>query len=171
MSFTDSIPDTVAKLVKKYKTNDPIELADCLGIDIMWTSEFTKLKGMYAYIKRNGFIMLNRNLDENKLRIVCAHEIGHHILHREDAKVTPFQEFELYNMNNSREYEANIFAASLLLDDDTVMKYVYEYGYSAPQIAATMKSNINLVALKIAVLKTKGHDFNKLDYNSDFLKQ
>lgn len=171
MSYSDCIPELATKLIRKFRTNDPFEIAEYLGIEIMWTSEFTKLKGMYAYIKRNGFIMLNSNLDDNKLRIVCAHEIGHHLLHRDDAAKNPFQEFEIYDMTNTREYEANIFAASLLLDDDTVMNYVYEYGYSAPQIASIMKSDINLVALKIAELKTHGHKFNNLDYRSDFLKK
>ena len=50
-------------------------------------------------------------LDENMLRIVCAHELGHDQLHRNMAKTTPIHEFMLYDMKSKPEYEANIVAA------------------------------------------------------------
>ena len=59
------------------------------GSDSPVCENFSSLKGMYRVIKRNRFIFLNNSLDENMLRIVCAHELGHDQLHRNMAKTTP----------------------------------------------------------------------------------
>ena len=37
-------------------------------------------------------------------------------------------------------------------DSDEVLRYIYEYGYTAEQIASAMSTDINLVALKVAHL-------------------
>ena len=65
------------KLVKRCGSRDPFEIARQLGINVMLCENFGSLKGMYRVIKRNRFIFLNNSLDENMLRIVCAHELGH----------------------------------------------------------------------------------------------
>ena len=81
------------KLVKRCGSRDPFEIARQLGINVMLCENFGSLKGMYRVIKRNRFIFLNNSLDENMLRIVCAHELGHDQLHRNMAKTTPIHEF------------------------------------------------------------------------------
>ena len=83
------------KLVKRCGSRDPFEIARQLGINVMLCENFGSLKGMYRVIKRNRFIFLNNSLDENMLRIVCAHELGHDQLHRNMAKTTPIHEFIL----------------------------------------------------------------------------
>ena len=65
------------KLVKRCGSRDPFEIARQLGINVMRCENFGSLKGMYRVIKRNRFIFLNNSLDENMLRIVCAHELVH----------------------------------------------------------------------------------------------
>ena len=72
-------------------------------------------------IKRNRFIFLNNSLDENMLRIVCAHKLGHDQLHWNMAKTTPIHEFMLYDMKSKPENEANIVAAEILMDSDEVL--------------------------------------------------
>ena len=88
------------KLVKRCGSRDPFEIARQLGINVMRCENFGSLKGMYRVIKRNRFIFLNNSLDENMLRIVCAHELGHDQLHRNMAKTTPIHEFMLYDMKS-----------------------------------------------------------------------
>ena len=102
-------------------------------------------------------------------RIVCAHELGHDRLHRNFAKDTLFQEFMLYNMASRHEYEANIFAANLLLDDDEVLEYI-KNGYDTLKIASATETDINLVALKVDYLIRNGHNLIKQEHNSKFLK-
>lgn len=170
MSRNTNIPKQAHSLISRYKTSDPFQLAENLGINMMWADDLKKLKGMFLQIEGNGYIIINSKLDKDKAKIVCAHELGHFVLHGSSSENLSMQEYELYDMSSVYEYEANIFAASLLLDDDEVLQYIFEYGYNAQQIAAIMHSDINLVALKIADMNTRGYKFNRLDYRSDFLK-
>ena len=155
---------------KRCGSRDPFEIARQLGINVMLCKNFGSLKGMYRVIKRNRFIFLNNSLDENMLRIVCAHELGHDQLHRNMAKPTPIHEFMLYDMKSKPEYEANIVAAEILMDSDEVLRYIYEYGYTAEQIARAMSTDINLVALKVAHLATLGYNLHAPEHKSNFLK-
>lgn len=159
-----------AELVSKYGTRDPFEIAKELGINVLLCEDFGPLKGMYTVIKRNRFIFINQDLDDQMQRIVCAHEIGHDQLHREVVKNNVVKEFMLYNMNTRAEYEANIVAAEILIDTDELLRYIYDYNYSAEQIARAMNTDINLVALKIAHLTRRGYDLRPLEHRSDFLK-
>lgn len=98
-------------------------LAQELGIHVEFADDYKNLLGMYFNRWHHRFIFLNSRLDEDWLPMVLAHEIGHDQLHRELAK-TGLQEFELFRMSSRTEYEANAFAAHLLLDNDEVYRLV-----------------------------------------------
>ena len=170
MSYADCISTKANQMVRKMDTRNPFEIVKNLGIQIMMTDDLSHLKGMYFVMKRSRFIYINSKLDERTRRIVCAHELGHDQLHRDLARNGALQEFVLYDMSTRPEYEANIFAASILLDEDRMLELIYDYHYDAEQIARAMHTDINLVALKAAELTTKGHKFNRLEAKSDFLK-
>ena len=71
-------------------------------------------------------------------------------------------------MTNSRmEYEANVFAAQLMLPDDETLEYIYQ-GYDVAEIAARMNSDINLVALKVSHLNNHGYNFREQEYRNRF---
>ena len=70
---------------------------------------------------------------------------------------------------NRMEYEANLFAAQLMLPDDEIKEYIYR-GYDVQQIARAMRSDINLVAIKVAELNRQGCCFREQEFRSDFLK-
>lgn len=159
-----------SRLVRRCYTRDPFEIAETIGVDVLFCDDFGPLKGMYRVIKRNRFIFINKDLPEWLQRIVCAHELGHDQLHRHLAKNNPIQEFMLYDMRSKPEYEANIVAAEILLDNDELLEYIYQYRYSAEQIARAMHTDINLVALKIAHLNQLGYDLRPIDHRSNFLK-
>lgn len=159
-----------SRLVKRCGTRDPFEIAEDIGINVMFCDDFGPLKGMYRVIKRNRFIFINNKLSERMQRIVCAHELGHDQLHRHLAKTDALQEFMLYDMRSKPEYEANIVAAEILLDNDELLEYIYQYRYSAEQIARAMHTDINLVALKIAHLNQLGYDLRPMEHKSNFLK-
>ena len=101
---------------------------------------------------------------------MCAHELGHDQLHRDLAKLGALQEFVLYDMSTRPEYEANVFAASTLLDEKEMLGYIFDCRYDAEQIAGVMNTDINLVALKAAQLTAKGFNLNPLESKADFLK-
>ena len=159
-----------SSLVKRCETRDPFRIADELGVEVLFCEDFGRLKGMYRVIKRNRFILLNKDMSDRMMRIVCAHELGHDQLHRNLAKGSAIQEFMLYDMTTKPEYEANIVAAEILLDTDEILEYIYDYGYTSEQIARAMETDINLVALKIAHLAETGYDLRRIEHKSDFLK-
>lgn len=164
------LSDVGSKLVQRFGTRDPFAIAAGLGVEVLFCDGFGSLKGMYRVIQRNRFIFLNRDLDTRMQRIVCAHELGHDQLHRDLAKGGALQEFMLYDMTTRPEYEANIVAAEILLDTDTILDYIYQYQYTSEQIARAMDTDINLVALKIAHLAESGYDLRQVEHKSDFLK-
>ena len=159
-----------SSLVKRFDTRDPFCIARQLGIEILFCKNLASLKGMYRVIKRNRFIIINDDLNDQIKKIVCVHELGHDQLHRSFAKDNTLKEFMLYDMATKAEYEANIVAAEILLDTDEVLEYVYGYGYTSEQIARVMGTDINLIALKIAHLAETGYDLRRIEHRSNFLK-
>ena len=99
-----------SELVSKYKTRDPFTIAEALGIRVLFCEDFGPLKGMYRVVNRNRFIFINKELDGQMQRIVCAHELGHDQLHRHMANGRTLHEFTLYDMKNKSEYEAKLDA-------------------------------------------------------------
>ena len=169
MGYDGNIVRRAQSLVKRCGTRDPFEIAEHLGVEILTVGSLKQLKGFYRVIKRNRFIFLNEKNSPQMNRIVCAHELGHDQLHREFAASNTLQEFMLYDMNSIQEYEANVFAANLLLEDDAVLELIYD-GYNIVQIAAELQSDMNLVALKVDYLIRKGHDLRWQEYFAKFLK-
>lgn len=65
------IAKDVERLVRKYNTRDPFEIADAMGINIAPLGS-TKLAACYRYIKRNHFIFLCDKLCEEDEKMPCA---------------------------------------------------------------------------------------------------
>ena len=150
MAMREPYPETISRCAKalaaRCATRDPFEIARQLGIEVMHAGSLNRLKGMYCVVKGVRFIILNEKNPPQTGRIVCAHELGHDLLHREFAREKILQETTLYDMGTRMEYEANLFAANLLLEEKTVLDYIAE-GFNMEQIAAAMETDSNLVAL------------------------
>lgn len=114
------IKGEVAKLLKKYKTNDPFKIANLENI-IVLPEELGNTYGYYSYHNRFKFIHINNKLDEIKQRFVCAHELGHAKLHPKSN--TPFLRANTLFSIEKIEVEANTFAVELLLPDDFLDEY------------------------------------------------
>lgn len=169
METNESITNLAVQLQRRFDTRNPFRIAERLGIDVIYTDQLKRLKGMYRVIKRNRFIILNSKNSERMSRIVCAHELGHDQLHRRFAGDQALQEFELYDMSTRREYEANIFAAGLLLDTDELLEMIAD-GYDTLQIASATETDINLVALRVNCLIQDGYRLRSQEHNNKFLK-
>lgn len=161
---------TVAnKLIKKFDTRDPFQLCQAIGVEVFY-ADLGSLKGMYKYLKKNRFAVINENLDPFTKTLVCAHELGHDILHQNLARKVCLQEFILYDMKSRPEYEANLFASEILLPDDIILNLARD-GYDIEQISKELCTDINLIALKVSSMNTRGYRFNNtIDAKSDFLK-
>ena len=154
---TAEIVKIVNKLIDRCGTRDPYKVAKELGINIIYRN-FDKQRGAYKVILKNRFVFLKNGMHPVVEQIVLWHEIGHDVLHRQEAvAVGGFKEFNIFDMRENRmEYEANIFASQASLPDDTILEYI-ENGYDIQQIARAMCSDINLIALKVDTLIAQGY--------------
>ena len=73
----ERIRSKIRFLTKKYNTNDPLVLAQCLNIKVFFVP-LGKIAGFYKYMKHNRCIYINSCIsDAAFLRVVIAHELGH----------------------------------------------------------------------------------------------
>ena len=149
MTASAKIVDIAERIVKKYGTRDPFKMAKMCGAELI-IKNLGSLKGFYKVICDTPFIFLSSALSPPEARLVCAHELGHHALHRAAARVG-FEEFSLFSENSRREYEAKLFAAVLLISIEEI-KELIEYGYTSEQIAATLGIDKRIAELKINTL-------------------
>ena len=165
----DEIVKIVDNLIKQHETRDPYRIAKDLNIYILYRN-FTQQRGAYKVILKNRFIFLQNDLPPVTEQIVLWHEIGHDILHRNEAvRAGGFKEFNIFDMRDNRmEYEANVFAAQASLPDETFLEYI-QRGYDIQQIARSMDSDINLIALKVDTLISQGYPLRRQEHKNDFL--
>lgn len=114
------VKEKVGKLISKYHTNEPFEIAELRNIPII----FEPLGDIWGYChsyKRMQIIHINSELDYIDRRFSCAHEIAHIILH---PKInTGFLRMNTFFSVERIEREANYFAIELLMPDSTVQEY------------------------------------------------
>lgn len=138
-----NIEEIVTRLIKKYKTNNPFDLAEDLNCTVIITTLDERVRGFYQYFKRNKLIYINQNLPEHERRIVCAHELGHAVLHTKLNIL--FLEHSTYFVKNKYEIEANKFASELLIDSEILQQYQH---FTLEQIAAAENIPEHLLELK-----------------------
>ena len=67
-------------LCRKCDTRDPFTIAAKLGIRVLH-EPLGSIRGYYSRTHRIKFIHINQDLSKERQRQVCAHELGHAILH------------------------------------------------------------------------------------------
>jgi len=165
----DSIIEKAERLIAKYDTRNPYAIAGQLGIYVLNFDTPGTLKGMYSVIKRSRFIFVNESLDDDLRRFVCAHELGHDILHRKIIGQTPVSDTNMYGNSSRMEYEANVFAATLLIDRKKVLKYAVD-GRTGSEIAALLRVDVNLISIVIDQLIKEGYSLNTVSRKNNILK-
>lgn len=158
----DEIYKKAQLLIKKSGTNDPFVIASDNNIMVKTVTDFKSLKGLYTIIKRKRVIILNGNLPYEEQKIVCAHEIGHDIMHREYAKNKVLHEYVLCDIKAKTEYEANMFAADILFDDSEIYKLACAYECDAEKIAEKLNSNADIIKIKLLNMNLRGFYFDKI---------
>lgn len=149
MIVAREIRKNAADAVRQCGTRDPFTLAREMHIELL-VRELGTLKGFYKDVYGTPFIFLSRHLSRGEATLVCAHELGHHLLHRQFAAFG-FEEVSVFSPASRREYEANLFAAELLLDTKEVFDAA-RAGCTAAQIAAELGADVRLVELKLAAM-------------------
>lgn len=107
----------VNQLTSKYGTRDPVKIAEAMNYLIIHVP-LNGVRGFYQYVKRNHIIYLDSNLADQEIRFVCAHELGHSLLHRSANRI--FMDTRTFLKTSHYEREADEFAAELILPDDEI---------------------------------------------------
>lgn len=137
-------------LVRKYKTRDPFRIADSMGLTVIRT-QLRGIRGFYQHVARCGIIYIDSSLPEPEARFVCAHEIGHALLHRGCNRI--FMDAHTYFPVNRYEIEANRFAVDLLFDDEDLIDFMEH----PIQVAADcMGVNMELAEYRLQNIAQKG---------------
>ncbi|MDD3429926.1 MAG: ImmA/IrrE family metallo-endopeptidase [Oscillospiraceae bacterium] len=108
--------ELVQKLIKKYGTNNPFRLCSALGYAV-YHVPLTGVRGFFQHYAHKNIVYLSSDLTEQEAAFVCAHEIGHALLH---GKVnTLYMATGTFLKTTPYEREADRFAICLLYPDDT----------------------------------------------------
>ncbi|MED5073383.1 ImmA/IrrE family metallo-endopeptidase [Anoxybacillus geothermalis] len=118
--MAEKIKQIVEKMIRKHGTNNPYEIASQKGIVLLF-EPLGKIYGYHHTFRRIQIIHINDELDEPMKRFVCAHELGHAVLHPELS--TSFLRKNTLFCMDKVEREANEFAVELLLPDDCLYTY------------------------------------------------
>mgnify|MGYP002752544173 CR=1 FL=1 len=102
----------VLNLIARHRTRNPFKLARALNIEIIY-QDLGEVRGFFKKILRRKYIFINSELSEFDQKLVCAHELGHAILHSSNRKIL---------RKSKIEDEANLFASWLLFPSDDVVE-------------------------------------------------
>lgn len=136
---------TPKQLISKYKTNNPQEIAQELGIIIL-SEPLGEINGYYNTAFRQKFIHINNTLVEAKQKFTIAHELGHALLHPKAN--TPFLRDNTLFSINKLEIEANKFAVDLLITDEAIAEVKH---LTLDQMANYFGINKNLIKLRLKI--------------------
>ena len=136
----------VQYLIHKYKTRDPFEIARSLRIHTI-LEPLGVVRGYYHRILHQKFIHINCDLPEREKLLVCAHELGHAVLHPEAN--TPFMRGNTLYSITRFEREANYFAADLLIDESLFKEHPE---FTSQQLSSLLGFPEALVQMKMDLL-------------------
>lgn len=117
-------------------TNNAIKIAE----DLLYEVKFLEAKDFiiantYRYEKKPGCVItINESYDDTSRIVLCAHELGHAVLGHKFKS-------NFHDSNFEKERDVNLFAVSLLFDDDDFNKPITEMtGY---ELQCIIDLNIN----------------------------
>ena len=162
-----AIAEAARDAAEAHCSRDPFFIAEAEGVQVCFY-DLGSLNGMYTVLGGVCFIALSEALGAAEARLVCAHELGHHFLHKSIARTAALADSTLFSGGGRLEYEANVFAAELLVSD----KALFDAVKTCPDIACAaseLEVHPEILAVKSEILRNRGSDFNPLEINVDFL--
>ena len=133
------------ELIAAWHTNDPFELCNALDIVVVTVPLAAEIRGFCQFTLNTHIIYLNQSLDDRQRKFVCAHELGHVLLHPRDNRI--FLDTATYQVTARLEVAANRFACHLLNPEDSAF---FEYPeYTVEQTAEYLALPVELVQYRI----------------------
>lgn len=140
--MNNRIKKCVTYYSQKFKTRNPFEIADSLGV--LYQIGDIGCDGCYLFLKNHRYIFLNQNLSEPEMKLVMAHELGHAILHRKQNCY--FIRHKTLLLNSKTEIEANKFAIELLISDEFLQEHSH---YTIDQLSRMTGYHQKLFELRL----------------------
>ena len=135
----------VDSLVRKYNTRNPFEIISHLNVIVVFYP-LHGVKGFYQYFQRNNIIYIDEALSDQERLFVCAHELGHMLLHKKANAI--FMDSRTQLNTTKYEIEADRFAINLLLSDADIKEHL---DYSTAQFSRLFGYNKRLIELRLKV--------------------
>lgn len=161
------IIEAAENILEKYGGRDIFETAENSGANV-WFRELGGLKGFYICENGKRYIVVNEALDDVLKRVVCAHELGHDVLHRE-LSVGGIREGTLFLDSDKTEREANLFAACMLISDGELLEAA-SCSADIAGAASILGLPKEIVNYKLKVMNYKGYNFKSGEFKNNFLK-
>lgn len=130
-------------LVRKYNTRNPFEIISNLNVIVVFYP-LHGVKGFYQYFQRNNIIYIDETLSDREKSFVCAHELGHMLLHKKANAI--FMDSRTQLNTSKYESEANRFAMNLLLSDEDIEEHL---DFSTAQLSRLFGYNKRLIELRM----------------------
>ena len=146
----DYIKSKALKILNEYGSN-PFDAAIAAGAHISF-KDLGSLKGAYFGTMPTPTIAINTNIDEQIQKVVCAHELGHYVLHRDINVSCESINFNTATQSGILEREANLFAATYLVDINKATELL-QSGYSTFECASVMETDVNLLLFLLNTLE------------------
>lgn len=137
------IKKRVNQLVKKYKTRNPLEIAERMGCIIV-RYPLEGVRGFYHYFQRNHIIYVDDRLPDHMILFVIAHELGHVFLHKKSNAI--FMDTRTHFIKNKYENEANLFAMDLLISDEDIEEHL---DFTTSQLSTLYGYHKSLIELRM----------------------
>ncbi|MDR2437256.1 MAG: ImmA/IrrE family metallo-endopeptidase [Endomicrobium sp.] len=134
-----------------------LEIADKLGYDVFYfsvnqTNRHISGAVMYGKNGERGKILLNPEEAQARKNFTFAHEIGHIVLnHNDDGRIIDQRADIINPANGTREWQANEFAAELLMPKDE-FKRQWDINKSIAALAEFFNTSIASTAIRIQKL-------------------
>lgn len=169
----ETIAESANRLKKKYADTDPARLARDMKILVSYEPMGIYdgcCKGFFIIHRRKKHITVNSDLPQILQRVVLAHELGHCVLHASMSANAAYHEMTLFDDADHTEYEANVFAAELLLSDEEVLSVLNDDVFFF-QAASILCVPSELLDFKFRILKRRGYKVESpVVSNGNFLK-
>lgn len=142
-----------------YDYRDPEQLCSQAGvISLLFPMGEAKksIKGFILSHAGNTAITVNSDLSPDMIRVVRYHEIAHYLLHVRTGLMDAVNDSDIYDASSQAEYEANLLAAELMLEDEETLEALKDGDFYTA--AETLRVPAELLDFKCRLLREKGYD-------------
>ena len=139
----DDIRKLANSLAKKYQSRNPFDIIQGMNTILVFTP-LIDVRGFYQYFQRNNIIYIDESLPEHEQKFVCAHELGHMLMHRKKNIV--FMDTRTYLKTTPHETEADKFAIELLVPNEIILE---NWQYTISQLSRLTGYDEKLMKLRL----------------------